>query len=324
MNVDLNVSPTYSSREWENLLAKTFLPGSVDVEDAGSAGHINSQVRPNRLWLAQLTVRPQSIVHAALHLSALSTEERESVIAHVVVEGSGFVEQGGERLPFRDGDVSFRNLSEPSRVVFEVPGSFYAVRLPATVMQAHRGERRGRRNLAPRIAGGESLPVHTVQRLLSSMTSDVPAFYLSFALPWLFAAAYHGDETAAATEVRVGNEMRWQQVLNYIEQHLFDCDVLSPRACAQAVDVSESYLHRLFAQRGLRFSKIVLERRLDTAHALLQCGSYRSHTIASIAYQCGFKEAAHFSRLFKQRYGVSPRECRAGINARRVSFEDAD
>ncbi len=315
----MNVSQVYSSREWENLLAKTFLPGSVDVEDDGSAGYINSQVRPNRLWLAQLTVRPQSIVHAAPHLSTLSTGERESVIAHVVVEGSGFVEQGGERLPFRGGDVSFRNLSEPSRVVFDAPGSFYAVRLPATVMQAHRGDRMGRRNLAPRIAGGESLPVHTVQRLLPGMTSDIPGFYLSFALPWLFAAAYHGDETATATDVRVGNEMRWQQVLNYIEQHMFDCDVLSPHACTQAVGISERYMHRLFAQRGLRFSKTVLERRLDTAHALLQCGSYRGHTIASIAYQCGFKEAAHFSRLFKQRYGVSPRECRAGIESRGLS-----
>ena len=316
MNLEMNVSPTYSPREWEKLLDKTFLPGSIDVRGNGPAGLMDSQVRLNRLWLAQLAVRPQSIVHAAPHLRDLSTEDRTSLIAHVVLGGAGFIEQNGKCLTFKAGDISFRNLSEPSRVVFETPGSFYVVRIPALAMQAHRGNRGARDALAPRVVRSKHQLVDVVRCLLLLMSSDTPAFYLSLVLPWLFAAAYHDNESATETDIHAENETRWQQVLNYIEQHLFDGDMLSPRICAEAVGISERYLHRLFAQHGLRFSKTVLARRLDTAHAMLEDSGCRSCTISSIAYRCGFKEAAHFSRLFKLRYGITPRETRSDIKSR--------
>jgi AraC-like DNA-binding protein len=34
--------------------------------------------------------------------------------------------------------------------------------------------------------------------------------------------------------------------------------------------------------------------------------------ISDIAYRCGFSTPAHFSRAFRKRYGVSPREALAG------------
>lgn len=309
--MDLTKSHAYKSHEWEKLLAEKFLPGSVEVAEEGPAGQMTPNLRCQRLWLTQLSVRPQSIAHTTPHLNTLTSEQRSSVIAHVVVEGSGFVEQGGMRLPFNDGDISFRNLEEPSRVVFERPGSFFAVRLPATFLRAHPSVRGRGLPTAPRIASHASLSVETVCRLVSGRTTVATDFYVSNALQWLFAAAYHGEE-AAQTGFRPGNLQRWQHVLKHIERYLFEADTLSPSACAQAIGISESYLHRLFAQRGLRYSRYLLDQRLEAAFALLQCSTFKTHSIASVAYQCGFNDPAHFSRLFKQRFGVSPRNCRAG------------
>ena len=36
----------------------------------------------------------------------------------------------------------------------------------------------------------------------------------------------------------------------------------------------------------------------------------RSEPINQIAYMCGFKSAAHFSRMFRSAYGCSPRDYR--------------
>ena len=303
-----------SARAWEMLLAERFVPGQVVLENGGHGGRLAQHARFSRLWLAQLSVRPQSITHGVPDLRALTAEERASVVAHVVVEGDGFIEQNGARLSFGAGDISFRNLSEPSRVVFQTPGSFYAIRLPAAIMRIHRADQAKSGQLAPRITHGAALPAEMARRLLSGMAMDgscgAADFYMSFALPWLFAAAYHG-EAGAVPAIRATNEVRWQQVLEYLEHHLYDADELSAGACARAIGVSERYLHRLFAQRGLRFSRIVLAKRLEAAHAMLQCEAFREQAIASIAYQCGFKDPAHFSRLFKERYGESPKSCRS-------------
>lgn len=304
-----------SAREWERLLAERFMPGQVVLQGGGPGGRLDQHARFRRLWLAQLSVRPQSITHEIPHLGTLSAEERASVVAHVVVEGDGFIEQSGARLAFGAGDISFRNLAEPSRVVFKTPGRLYAIRLPAAVMRIHRSDHAKSRHLAPRIAHGAALPAETARRLLCGMAMDgsggATDFFVSLALPWLFAAAYHGD-AAPGPAIRTANALRWQQALEYLEQHAYDADDLSAAACAQAMGVSERYLHRLFAERGLRFSRTVLGKRLEAAQAMLQSAAYQEKAIASIAYECGFKDPAHFSRLFRARYGMPPSRCRAG------------
>lgn len=49
--------------------------------------------------------------------------------------------------------------------------------------------------------------------------------------------------------------------------------------------------------------KWIIERRLKMASGLLK---NHSDTISQIAYDCGFESAAHFSRVFKSKYGTTP------------------
>ena len=303
--------PVDSAREWERLLSERFAPGRVTLSNRGPAGTLRLQPRLDRLWVARVSVWPQAIAHSARHLDALPADDRSLVVVHVVVEGRGVVEQSGMSLPFRAGDISFRNLAEPSRIVFETPGTFYAVRLPSTVLTAHDPRRAGRHRFAPRIARG-TIPEITRRLLTGSApgaATGVDDFYASLALPWLFAACYHGDGSPVG-QPRPSNELRWRQIVGHVDEHAFDADAMSAASCARAVGISERYLHKLFAQHDLRFSRTVLQRRLAAAHSLLECPAYTSLSIASIAYQCGFKDAAHFSRAFRQRFGESPRQCR--------------
>ncbi len=308
---------THNAEQWERLLSEQFLPGQVMLADAGPGGRLAHQAQVNRLRIAQLSVWPQSIAHTTIHLGALSDEDRSSVIAHVVIEGGGYIEQCGKILLFRSGDISFRNLAEPSRVVFETPGEFFAIRLPSTVLISHHSCRTNLSCLMPKIIHGATMLPDVIQRLLSNMAlgdrAMIKDWYISFALPWLIAAAYHSDDSQG-NRMRAPNELRWQQLLAYLEEHLFDTDAMSASACARAIGISERYLYKQFSKRGQYFSKMVLERRLDAAQLLLKSVAFKAHSIASVAYQCGFKDPAHFSRLFRQRYGMSPRQCRRGVD----------
>jgi len=50
--------------------------------------------------------------------------------------------------------------------------------------------------------------------------------------------------------------------------------------------------------------------RLEKARELLETPSLRKITITAVSLACGFSDKSYFSRLFKQRFGISPRDVR--------------
>jgi AraC-like DNA-binding protein len=54
----------------------------------------------------------------------------------------------------------------------------------------------------------------------------------------------------------------------------------------------------------------VLEQRLARSARELSRAQSAHLTVTQIAFASGFADAAHFSRAFRRRYGVSPRDYR--------------
>jgi AraC-like DNA-binding protein len=84
---------------------------------------------------------------------------------------------------------------------------------------------------------------------------------------------------------------------------------LSVAALCRRLDVSRSTLHRLFEADG-GVQAYIRERRLEAARFLLDDGR-NAEPIYAIAERLGFSDAAHLSRLFRQRYGLPPSEYRS-------------
>jgi len=94
-----------------------------------------------------------------------------------------------------------------------------------------------------------------------------------------------------------------------IEQNLTDPD-LCPGMVARMGGISPRHLHRLFKGDGLSFGGWVRRRRLSEARRQLANKGFSDNSIIEIAFQWGFNDAAHFSRTFRQEFGLSPREYR--------------
>ncbi|MBQ1788195.1 MAG: helix-turn-helix transcriptional regulator, partial [Erysipelotrichaceae bacterium] len=70
---------------------------------------------------------------------------------------------------------------------------------------------------------------------------------------------------------------------------------------------STEYLKRVFKQElGMTPRQYLRERRLENAARIRAIGD-ENHTISEITRQCGFNDPLYFSKLFKKRYGVSPK-----------------
>ncbi|MGY3453043.1 helix-turn-helix domain-containing protein [Bradyrhizobium sp. USDA 4353] len=87
---------------------------------------------------------------------------------------------------------------------------------------------------------------------------------------------------------------------------------LTVATIAASVGISERYVHKLLARAGTSFSEIVMARRLDGVARDLRDPACAGHDIGRIAFDWGFSDLSHFSRRFKQRFGLRPRDWRAG------------
>ena len=70
---------------------------------------------------------------------------------------------------------------------------------------------------------------------------------------------------------------------------------------------SAGYVKKVFKKEtGLTPLQYLTDKRLENAASNLAMSGGKGN-ISEIAYQCGFSEPLYFSRLFKRKYGVSPR-----------------
>ncbi len=83
---------------------------------------------------------------------------------------------------------------------------------------------------------------------------------------------------------------------------------LDVTAVARVMGISPRYLHRLLETSGASFSERVNELRLQQAFMLLTEEPPRR--ISDIALEVGFSDISHFDRLFRSRFGDTPRGVR--------------
>jgi len=96
-----------------------------------------------------------------------------------------------------------------------------------------------------------------------------------------------------------------------IEARLSD-PALSPAEIARACFISPRYLQKVFADEGLCVTDVIRTQRLSRCRRDLTDPGKRQQPIKEIAARWGFCDQAHFSRIFRERFGCSPREFRAG------------
>ena len=107
--------------------------------------------------------------------------------------------------------------------------------------------------------------------------------------------------------METADSRRLKKILQWVAEHYGEEVHISD--AAQLVPCSESHFMRWFKKMtGQGFTEYLNEHRLNAAADALR-GS--SDTVLAVAEQCGFENLSYFNRLFKKRYGMTPREYRA-------------
>ena len=175
------------------------------------------------------------------------------------------------------------------------------------------------RRAAPRLRGS---PMHDLVRThvewladaAPELSADPGAAALGTATVELVRAlvvSALGDDPRRA-EVR--EETLLSRVRTYVRQHLADPE-LTPRTIAAAHNVSLRRLYQACAAAGWSLEQWVIEQRLEDARVRLISPAGLRRPIGATARACGFADASHFTRRFRQAYGMTPREWQRAATA---------
>jgi AraC-like DNA-binding protein len=127
-------------------------------------------------------------------------------------------------------------------------------------------------------------------------------------------AATLAHEVEAETELapETHRQVLLSRALAFIRRRLGD-PALSPAMVANENHISLRYLHRLFEEQGLTVAGWIRTSRLERCRRDLADPSLRLEPIHVIASRWGFPSAPHFTRRFRDAYGLSPREYRQTV-----------
>jgi AraC-like DNA-binding protein len=103
---------------------------------------------------------------------------------------------------------------------------------------------------------------------------------------------------------------RLAAALDYIASHFSDPGLSLVRV-AQSLGISSRYLQRLLELSGTSFTTHVTELRLKHAFMLLTVPGKADTRICDVALRAGFSDISHFNRLFRSRFGDTPKGVRA-------------
>lgn len=113
---------------------------------------------------------------------------------------------------------------------------------------------------------------------------------------------------AAIAPVADADAGQRSELLDDIQQYILDRlddRQLTVSSIAAAHWISVRTLHLVFSESGTSVARWVRRQRLERSRRELS-NATESTTVTDVAFRWGFSDASHFSRAFKQEFGVSP------------------
>ncbi|RME34676.1 MAG: helix-turn-helix domain-containing protein [Gammaproteobacteria bacterium] len=295
----------------EEAIRDAILPVDVEQRDEGSFRHFRClrHPLPTGLLVYDITIDPVVISRKSLHIA---DNENEDFFLTSLVRGRVVIDQQSQRYELMPGDLALMAGGLPYTVDYREPSRRIVVRIPHPIFRERLVSAHHDLVIGKLPAEGIGLVVSDLMKVVATEARGLPItdqYTLGQSLLELTASLTR----AALKQRELKEDVRHPGLLNrifaYLEEHYMDPG-LNPKLIAQANGISIRYLHALFRESGTTVLRWVWERRLRAARNDLLDPTQRHLRISEIAFRQGFNDTAHFSRAFRNRFGISPSELR--------------
>lgn len=262
--------------------------------------------------MAFMASGPVSYQRERHHLAA---DKEEILLVSFATNSEISYAQDGLELTCRRNQVLIERSHRPSLFVQpQASNALWVLRVPMRVMKRRLRAIDQMPSLVADAGQGAAGLLHDLlrlspQRLATSSTTVREGVGRS--LVDLLVLALENDVRALQSQQSPVRQAHLARIEGHVRRNLAD-PKLCPEGIAAACGISVRYLNALFRDAGdLSLGQWIRELRLEAARGQL-ADRARREPIAQVAQRWGFLDQAQFSRQFKARFGVTPRDMRRG------------
>lgn len=290
---------------WNGVVNGAFENITVDAADDAFEGVMDVR-RFGGLDLSRIA---SSAAIVRRHRPSGGREHARYFKLHIQETGSSLNLQDGREAVLEPGDLMLCDSSRPYSIRFDQPNRMLVLRLPEDRVAARFEDPDA---LVGRRLGVESLGASLLSAFVHNLwaapaaadEADCEGPLLDAAINLL--AAAHGFAPAAPASQPTCSR---QRIRRFVDENLCDPE-LSVTGVARALGLSPRYVQMAFADIATTPLAYIRRKRLQlAAQQLRRHGS--GCNITELGFSLGFNDLSHFSRTFKARYGVGPRDYRA-------------
>lgn len=295
---------------WKHLVAESFVPLAARTADVdGFRGQMRSRVL-DRVSIVEVSATSHE-VHRTPALIAQAGERYFKL--NLQLEGTGLLIQDNREALLLPGDLAIYDTNLPYTLTFEEEARMMVMMFPCDAL---------------------SLPAHYVGQLAAvrmagstGLSGMVGQFIRQLSENLEVLSGPSGSRLAANVLDLVSTMLRAEMAITpdrmkpqallavsvreYIEANLSD-PLLSPASIAAAHFISTRHLHNVFHESGTTVASCIRSQRLEGARRELRDPLHAGKSVSAVAARWGFLDAAHFSRTFRDAFGVSPTNWRRG------------
>ncbi|MEU4925351.1 helix-turn-helix domain-containing protein [Streptomyces yokosukanensis] len=295
-----SLAPRDRVAAWERALSQVFVGLQVAVEGGRPwAGELTAE-RLGALQIATEEFGPGTILRSARSVAA---DPSTHILVRLQLEGTALLLQDGRTAELRPGQLAFHDARRPYRIVLPHRQRARVLMLPRALLRLEEGQ---------------------LSAVTATVVDDTGEGAAALMLPLLRGLV---DEVIRVDTVRRDDLARiaaeilatlaleqvssrpapalWERITASVQARLQDPG-LAPQDIADQHGISLRYLHRLFQLQGTTVNAWVRTRRLEAAREELAQSGAAHRSIAAVAARWGFTNPSHFSRTFRETYGMSP------------------
>jgi len=264
--------------------------------------------------LSRISSTTQTVLRTPLQISRAS---EDIFLLSIQVAGAGQLIQDEKTAKLKPGDLALYDSTRPYQLLFDQDFEQYVLSLPGSILRKRL--RNAEDMTACKITSAQSgtarLLAYMVSELMACPPTGGPIVDLSLAdsLVGILVAALAENLGSPSLKDDTGT-VRRDRIKAYVLENLRDPE-LNIGKIANRLGLTASTVHRAWEGEADSLTNWIWSMRLQGAEQDLRRLAYHHKTITEIAYHWGFSSSAHFSRAFRQRFGVPPKEARESMRA---------